>query len=90
MNIVLFAMDDEVARDDCWLKVIDEKINAIEKTWELTNVLNSKKIVGVKWVYKTKYKINGEFDCFKAILVAKSYKKKLNIDYFEVFELNYC
>lgn len=90
MNIVLFAMDEEVARDDCWLKVMGEKINAIEKTWELTNLLNSKKLVGVKWVYKTKYKINGEFDCFKAILVAKSYKQKLSIDYFEVFELNYC
>ena len=90
MNIVLFAMDEEVARDDCWLKVMGEKNNAIEKTWELTNLLNSKKLVGVKWVYKTKYKINKEFDCFKAILVAKSYKQKLSIDYFEVFELNYC
>ena len=43
------------------------------------------KPIGVKWVYKTKYKPNREIDCFKARLVAKSYKQKLGIEYFEVF-----
>ncbi|MCH90998.1 hypothetical protein A2U01_0011922 [Trifolium medium] len=57
---------------------MDEEINAIEKnkTWELTELPADKKPIGVKWVYKTKYKPNGEIERFKARLVAKGYKQK--------------
>eukprot|EP00253_Pinus_taeda_P009739 PITA_09739 len=35
---------------------MEEEIGAIEKsdTWELVNLLQGKKVIGVKWVYKTK------------------------------------
>nr|KYP52431.1 hypothetical protein KK1_025736 [Cajanus cajan] len=66
---------------------MDEKIHAIEKnqTWELTDLPADKRPIGVKWVYKTKYKSSGEIDRLKARLVAKGYKQKIGIDYFEVF-----
>ena len=66
---------------------MDGEIHAIEKndTWELTDLPADKKPIGVKWVYKTKYKHNSEIDRFKARLVAKGYKQKPGIDYFEVF-----
>jgi len=66
---------------------MDEEINAIEKniTWELTKLPVDKKPIGVKWMYKTKYKLSDEIDRCKARLVAKGYKQKLGIDYFEVF-----
>jgi len=38
----------------------------------------------VKWFYKSKYKPSGEIDCFKVRLMAKGYKQKPDIDYFEV------
>ena len=50
-----------------------------------TDLPTDKKLIGVKWVYKTKYKPNGEIDHFKVRLVAKRYKQKPSIDYFEVF-----
>ena len=61
---------------------MDEKIHVIKKneTWELTTLPNEKKPIGVKWVYKTKYKPNGEVDRFKAHLVAKGYKQKSGVD----------
>ena len=53
--------------------------------WELTTLLEGKKPIGVKWVYKTKYNPKGEVNRFKARLVEKGYKKNPNIEYFEVF-----
>lgn len=66
---------------------MNEEIHAIEKnnTWELTTLLLSKRPIGVKWVYKTKFKPTREVDRFKARLVVKGYKQKAGIDYFKVF-----
>jgi hypothetical protein len=55
---------------------MDEEIHAIEKndTWKLTNLLENKKAIGAKWVYKTKKNAKGEVQRYKARLVAKGYK----------------
>jgi len=78
---------EEASGDENWIKAMFEEIIAIEKnkTWELTELPTDKKPIGVKWVYKTKYKPSGEIDLYKARLVAKGYKQKPGIDYFEVF-----
>ena len=66
---------------------MNEEIQSIEKnnTWELTSLPIGKKPIGVKWVYKTKYKHDGNVHRFKARLIAKGHKQKLGIDYFEFF-----
>ncbi|GKV32451.1 hypothetical protein SLEP1_g41060 [Rubroshorea leprosula] len=66
-----------------------EEISSIERnqTWELTDLLEGHKTIGVKWIYKTKLKENREVDKFKACLVAKGYKQEFGIDYQEVFAL---
>ena len=52
------------------MKVIDEEIHIIEKndTWEFTSLPISKKAIGVKWVYKKKFKPDEEVDRYKARL----------------------
>ena len=66
---------------------MDAEIQSIEKndTWELTSLPEGKKTIGVKWVYKTKYKSDGQVDKLKARLVVKGYKQKPGSDYYEVF-----
>jgi hypothetical protein len=66
---------------------MDIEIKAIERnnTWELTDLPAGAKTIGVKWIYKTKLKEDGEVDKFKARLVAKGYVQQQGIDYTEVF-----
>ena len=66
---------------------MNSEIEAIERnnTWELTDLPNGSKVIGVKWVYKTKLNEKGEVDKYKARLVAKGYSQKYGVDYDEVF-----
>ncbi|KAL0363825.1 UNVERIFIED_CONTAM: Retrovirus-related Pol polyprotein from transposon TNT 1-94 [Sesamum angustifolium] len=63
------------------------KLRQLKKngTWELIDRPKGAKIVGVKWIYKTKFNEKGEVDKFKARLVVKGYAQKYGIDYTEVF-----
>ncbi|BBN69587.1 hypothetical protein Prudu_1033S000100 [Prunus dulcis] len=66
---------------------MDEEIKYIEKnnTWELTELPQGYKTIGVKWVFKTKLNEKGEIHKHKACLVAKGYKQEYDVDYREVF-----
>ena len=66
---------------------MNDEIAATERnnTWELTNLLKGLKLIGVKWVYKTKLKANSEVDKYNARLVSKGYKQEFGVDYKEVF-----
>ncbi|KAE8690159.1 Detected protein of unknown function [Hibiscus syriacus] len=65
---------------------MDEEISSIERndTWELTELPKGHKKIGVKWVYKTKLKENGEVDRYKACLVVKGY----NSTFLPIFQLD--
>ncbi|XP_074337698.1 uncharacterized protein LOC141674898 [Apium graveolens] len=79
---------EEASEESKWNKVMDEEIGAIEKndTWELTDLPEGHKTIGVKWVYKTKTNQDGEVEKYKARLVAKGYKQRYKIDYDELRE----
>ncbi|KAJ7962205.1 Retrovirus-related Pol polyprotein from transposon TNT 1-94 [Quillaja saponaria] len=74
-------------KESKWQKAMNDEIEAIQKndTWELSKLPKGHKTIGVKRVFKTKLKENGEVDKYKARLVAKGYKQEYGVDYTEVF-----
>ncbi|GKV36989.1 hypothetical protein SLEP1_g45065 [Rubroshorea leprosula] len=53
---------EEAIKEEKRQKAMAEEIDSIERnqTWELTDLLEGHKTIGVKWIYKTKLKENGE------------------------------
>lgn len=70
-----------------WRQAMQEEIKSIEKneTWALCELPAEKKQIGVKWVFKTKYKPNGEIQKHKARLLAKGYTQEYGVDYEDIF-----
>ena len=62
---------------------MDMEMKTIEKNniWKLTDLPKGAKKIGLKWVYKTKFKEKGEVNNFKARLVAKRYVQHQEIDH---------
>jgi len=57
------------------------------KLGSLLKGLKTKKIIGVKWVFKTKLNANGSINKYKTRLVVKGYAKIFGVDYFDTFAL---
>jgi len=78
---------EEAVKHDKWRKAMDSEIKSIEKnqTWELLDLPTWAKIIGVKWIFKTKLNEKGEVNKYKARLVAKGYSQQYRIDFTEVF-----
>lgn len=92
VDFALFANVDpvyfeEAIQDENWKDAMNQEIDAIRRneTWELVKLPENKKALGVKWIYRTKLKQNGEVQKYKARLVVKGYKQKFGVDYEEVF-----
>jgi hypothetical protein len=54
-------------------------------TWDLVPLLKGRKLVRCKWVYRTKYALDGSFERHKARLVSKGFSQSEGIDYNETF-----
>jgi len=66
---------------------MDAEMEALEQnsTWDLVTLPNGKKIVGCKWVYTIKYRVDGSIERYKARLVAKGFTQTYGVDYMETF-----
>ena len=58
-----------------WDQAMDEEMAALDvnQTWDLAPLLEGKKSIGCKWVYKIKHNADGLVSRYKARLVAKGY-----------------
>lgn len=73
--------------DPNWVIAINEEMNSLHRnnTWELVDLPVGRKAIGCKWVFKIKYKSNGEIERYIARLVAKGYGQREGIDFDEKF-----
>lgn len=73
-----------------WLDAIHKEYDLLDKTMECWEVVDidtlpeDANLIGVKWVFKIKYK-NGEYERHKARIVALGYQQRKDVDYFASF-----
>ena len=75
---------------DCenWKIAMKEEYDSLMKnhTWELVERPKNQRLIGCKWIFKTKPEIPGiEKGRYKAMLVAKGFSQKEGVDYNEIF-----
>jgi hypothetical protein len=72
-----------------WLVAMNEEIHALKlnQTWDLVQRSSAKNVVGSKWVFRTKYHLDGTIDKLKARLVAKGYTQLYGLDFNDTFSL---
>ncbi|GKD72486.1 putative RNA-directed DNA polymerase, partial [Tanacetum coccineum] len=79
----------QAAQDARWREAMQKDIKALEKneTWTLEDLPKGKRAISSKWVYKIKFKPNGEVERYNARLVAKGFTQKEGMDYHDSFAL---
>jgi hypothetical protein len=85
------AIDPERSPDyRLWLEATRKEYELLDKTmgcWEVVDIdtlPQHANLIGVKWVFKIKYK-NGEYERHKARIVALGYQQRKNVDFFASF-----
>ncbi len=70
-----------------WECAMQEEYNSLmaNNTWTLVPFFIGKEPVSWKWVLKIKQGTNGEVECYKAKLVARSFTQTYKVDYNKTF-----
>ncbi|GKD62640.1 retrovirus-related pol polyprotein from transposon TNT 1-94 [Tanacetum coccineum] len=77
----------QALKDPRWIEAINKEIQALEANhaWDITTLPPGKLRIRSKWVFRIKFKADGDIERFKARVVAKGFNNKECIDYIETF-----
>ncbi|GKB25645.1 ribonuclease H-like domain-containing protein [Tanacetum coccineum] len=77
----------EASQHKHWVDAMNAEMDALYRnnTWEIVDLPVGRKAIGSKWVWKIKYKSDGEIERYKARLVSKSFNQNEGIDFDETF-----
>ncbi|XP_074346807.1 putative mitochondrial protein AtMg00820 [Apium graveolens] len=77
----------QVVKDENWVKAMNIELEALESndTWEITELPPNKCAIGCKWLYKTKYRSDGQVGRYKLRLVILGCKQVYGVDYEHTF-----
>jgi hypothetical protein len=70
-----------------WVTAMKKELTMIKKneTWMLVDKPVHKKVIGVKWIFKTKFNADENINKHKAKLVVKGYAQEPSIDFIDTF-----
>ena len=73
--------------DPNWTLAIEKEFSTLlrNNAWQLVPAPPNSNIVGCKWDYKLKHKLDGTINHYKARLVVKGFTQTLGLDYFGTF-----
>nr|GEV58430.1 Myc-type, basic helix-loop-helix (bHLH) domain-containing protein [Tanacetum cinerariifolium] len=79
----------DVILDSNWIDAKNAEIEALNRyhTWIITYLPANRKPIGCKWIFKIKYKANGEIKRYKARLVSKGFNQREGINFDETYSL---
>jgi hypothetical protein len=88
-NVAIYepAGYEEAFKDIKWKKAMEEEMSMIQKnkTWDLVDRPEGRKVIGVKWIFKTKFNADNSINKYKAKLVVKGYAQIFGVDYSDTF-----
>ena len=66
---------------------MNEELDTLHKnhTWDMVDLPPGQSVVGCRWVYKIKTRVDGSVERYKARLIAKGFTQEYGIDYEETF-----
>uniref|UniRef100_A0A2N9I6E8 CCHC-type domain-containing protein n=1 Tax=Fagus sylvatica TaxID=28930 RepID=A0A2N9I6E8_FAGSY len=70
-----------------WREAVNDEMDSIlsKNTWVLVDLPPGSNTIGCKWVFRRKYRTDGSIQTFKIRLVAKGFRQREGIDYFDTY-----
>ncbi|KAL0451611.1 UNVERIFIED_CONTAM: Retrovirus-related Pol polyprotein from transposon TNT 1-94 [Sesamum latifolium] len=70
-----------------WKEADNDEMDSLlaNNTWVLTDLAPGSKAIGCKWIFRRKDNTDGSIQTFKARLIAKGFKQKEGVDYFDTY-----